>query len=130
MDFQWPPKCFSRSCTRHWRDPDSGKVEKKMKPLLLWLPALSFATALVQGPGNATVDARSDKASAITTDQHANKEADLEISRKIRHELSQHKRLAAYATSMRISTIDGKVILRGPVRCDEDKRAIASTAKR
>jgi len=59
-----------------------------------------------------------------TADQQKGNETDVEITRDIRRAITQDKNLSTYAKNIKIITQNGNVTLRGPVRSEEDKKAI------
>ena len=63
-----------------------------------------------------------------TADQQKENRSDREITRQIRESVAQDKSLSTYAHNVKIVTQNGQVTLRGPVRSDDEKRAIESKA--
>jgi len=78
-------------------------------------------------PDNTKVNERDRQAGALTADQQEGK-TDTETSRRVRQALVRAKVLSAYAHNVKIITQDGIVTLRGPVRTDEERNAIAMLA--
>jgi hyperosmotically inducible periplasmic protein len=68
-----------------------------------------------------------DKASP-TADQQKDNRSDREITRQIRQSLVKDKSLSTYAHNIKIITQNGQVTLKGPVRSDDEKRAIEAKA--
>ena len=68
-----------------------------------------------------------DKASP-TADQQQETRSDREITRQIRRSLIKDKSLSTYAHNVKIITHDGQVTLKGPVRSEDEKRAIEAKA--
>jgi hyperosmotically inducible protein len=68
------------------------------------------------------------KAHANTADNQKENTSDREITRKIRQSITSEKSLSTYAHNVKIVTQDGQVTLKGPVRDDNEKQAIASKA--
>jgi osmotically-inducible protein OsmY len=58
-----------------------------------------------------------------------NHRSDLEITRSIRQSLVKDPHLSLDAHNIKIITQNGKVILKGPVRSDEEKAIVAEKAK-
>ena len=54
--------------------------------------------------------------------------ADRDTTQKIRKAVMGDKSLSTYAHNVKILVHDGKVTLRGPVRSEEEKRAVADMA--
>jgi len=63
-----------------------------------------------------------------TADQQKGNETDIKITRDIRRAITQDKNLSSYAKNIKIITQNGNVTLRGPVRSEEDKKAIEAKA--
>jgi hyperosmotically inducible periplasmic protein len=63
-----------------------------------------------------------------TADQQKGNKADIEITRDIRRAITKDKNLSSYAKNIKIITQNGNVTLRGPVRSEEDKKAIETKA--
>ena len=63
-----------------------------------------------------------------TADQQKENASDREITQKIRHAIVSDKALSTYARNIKVITQNGDVTLRGPVRSEEDKRAVEAKA--
>jgi osmotically-inducible protein OsmY len=66
--------------------------------------------------------------SAPTADQQKHDLADRDITRQIRQSVIRDKTLSTYAHNVKIISQNGMVTLRGPVRSDDEKRAIEADA--
>ena len=76
---------------------------------------------------NTAVNARDTK--ALTADEQAyGSDRDVEITRLIRKEITDHKELSTYAKNVKIITLGGKVFLRGPVESEQEKIQIKAHA--
>lgn len=64
-----------------------------------------------------------------TADQQQENPADRELTSKVRKALTGNKALSTYAKNVKIIAQEGKVTLRGPVRSEEEKKAIEATAE-
>lgn len=64
----------------------------------------------------------------VTADQQSNAAADRALTQKIRKALIADKSLSTYAHNVKIITINGAVTLKGPVKSEEEKQKVASTA--
>lgn len=99
--------------------------------------ALIFAVALGTGFAQANqtegkVDQDNtarNKEMKTTADEQSNKPNDLELTRKIRADLMANKELSTYAHNIKIITRDGNVLLRGPVRSENEKAVIDRIAR-
>jgi hyperosmotically inducible protein len=84
-----------------------------------------FATA--QEADNTSAN-KADRGNAPNADKAKNDAADRELMRHIRKDLVGDKSLSTYAHNVKVVAINGKVTLRGPVRSEEEKRAIEEHA--
>ena len=65
---------------------------------------------------------------APTADQQRQATKDRELARRVRRSLVTDKSLSTYAHNIKIVAQNGVVTLKGPVRSDQEKSAIASKA--
>jgi len=77
---------------------------------------------------NSKVNQRDQSESEATADQQKNNRSDLEITKEIRHALTQDKSLSTYAHNVKVISQNGKVTLKGPVRSDKEKTAVIAKA--
>ena len=94
-----------------------------------------FTTALLAGslalfagaqePDNTKVN-KNDKP---TADQAKNNASDRDTMQKIRQAIMDDKSLSTYAHNVKVISKNGKVTLKGPVRSEEEKRAIEAKAE-
>jgi hyperosmotically inducible periplasmic protein len=63
-----------------------------------------------------------------TADQQKNGRSDVAITKEIRRSISQDKSISGYARNVKVITQSGQVTLKGPVRSEEEKKAIESKA--
>jgi hyperosmotically inducible protein len=80
-------------------------------------------------PDNSAVNVRDRNDQTKTAGDQAENEADRTISQNIRKELSADDSLSTNGKNVKIITADGKVTLRGPVKSDAEKSAIAGKAQ-
>jgi len=98
---------------------------------ILILDISSFAQApktQTTPPDNTKINERDRNTARPTADQQKENRSDLEITRQIRRSITQDKDLSTYAKNVKIVTQDGSVTLRGPVRSEEEKKAIEAKA--
>lgn len=92
--------------------------------------ALSFAAASVHGsilqqePDNTSAN----KNQGMTADQQKNNPADRELAQKIRQSITNDKSLSTDAHNVKVIVRNGKVILKGPVQTEEEKKSILDKA--
>jgi hyperosmotically inducible periplasmic protein len=94
---------------------------------------LSVGSVLAQepastAPDNTRVNRRDRSQSEPTADQQTGSRSDREITQQIRRSIVQDKSLSTYAHNIKVVTQNGEVTLKGPVRSDEEKRAVESKA--
>jgi hyperosmotically inducible periplasmic protein len=63
-----------------------------------------------------------------TADQQKNNRSDRDITQQIRKAITQDKSLSTYAHNVKVITQNGQVTLKGPVRSDDEKKAIEAKA--
>jgi hyperosmotically inducible protein len=71
---------------------------------------------------------RANKSDSPTADQQTNKVGDRELTQKIRKSVMDDKTLSTYAHNVKIIARNGAVTLKGPVRSEEEKKAIEAKA--
>jgi hyperosmotically inducible protein len=91
----------------------------KLKPI----PALLLAAGLSCG-----VAAQSSAAPPQSDASQPTSSADRDTAKKIRKAIVDDKSLSTYAHNVKILARDGQVTLRGPVRSEAEKQAIADKA--
>ena len=77
---------------------------------------------------NTKVNQRDRNAGELTADQQKENRSDRDITQQIRKAIVQDKSLSSYAHNVKIITQDGTVTLKGPVRSEEEKKAIEAKA--
>lgn len=87
-------------------------------------------TAEPQGtsPDNTRMNTQDRDKAAPTADQQKDNRSDREITQQIRQSLMSDKSLSTYGHNVKIITQNGQVTLKGPVRSDEEKKAIEAKA--
>jgi osmotically-inducible protein OsmY len=108
----------------------------KLTRLLVPLGSLVFGVSLIAGPILWYQGARptmagsktNDEQTGPTADQKKMNPADRALTQQIRKAIHHDKSLSSYAQNIKIMTRNGKVILRGPVRSDEEKGDLEAKA--
>ena len=77
---------------------------------------------------NTTVNQRDRNPNEPTADLQKNNPSDRDITQQIRRAIMKDKSLSSYAHNVKVTTQNGQVTLKGPVRSDEEKRAIEAKA--
>ena len=102
-----------------------------MKIIRIVLPALLCGSWLIvsgQEPDNTKVNKRDRDRSEPTADQQKGNVADRDLTKKIRQSIVADKSLSTYAHNVKVISQNGVVTLKGPVRSEEEKKAIESKA--
>lgn len=106
------------------------------KETLLFVILFVSAVFLVSIPGaclaqpadNTKINKRDTAPKELTADQQGQSVQDREITQKIRRAVVDDKSLSTYAHNVKIITVGGRVTLKGPVRSEEEKKAIEEKA--
>jgi hyperosmotically inducible periplasmic protein len=80
-------------------------------------------------PDNSAVNLRDREPGAMTAGQQSNAKSEVEITRGIRRAVVKDNSLSILAHNVKIVSANGSVTLRGPVKTEEEKSAIASKAQ-
>lgn len=80
-------------------------------------------------PDNSGVNVRDRAPGAVTAGQQSDAKSDVEIASKIRSAVVEDHSLSTLAHNVKIVSANGSVTLRGPVKTEEEKAAIASKAQ-
>ena len=91
---------------------------------LIALPASAQQTA----PDNTKVNKADPAKGTVTADQQKENAADRDLAKKIRQAVVGDKSLSTYAHNVKIVARDGHVTLKGPVRSEAEKTAVAAKA--
>jgi len=87
-----------------------------------------MAQAPSTAPDNTKVNTRDRKTSAVTADQQKENRSDRDITADIRKALMDNKDMSTYAHNVKVITRNGMVTLKGPVRSEDEKKAIEAKA--
>jgi hyperosmotically inducible protein len=78
---------------------------------------------------NSGVNVRDRNDAAVTAGQQSNMKSDVELTRRIRRAVVKDSSLSVMAHNVKIVSANGNVTLRGPVKTEAEKDAIASKAQ-
>ena len=78
---------------------------------------------------NSGVNVRDRDDAAVTAGQQSNMKSDVELTRRIRGAVVKDSSLSVMAHNVKIVSTNGNVTLRGPVKTEAEKEAIASKAQ-
>jgi osmotically-inducible protein OsmY len=91
--------------------------------------ALSMQPLGAQTPAdNTKVNTRDRAKGEVTADQQKDNAADRTITQKIRKSLVSDKSLSSYAHNVKVIAQGGQVTLKGPVRSENEKKAVEAKA--
>ena len=79
-------------------------------------------------PDNTKMNAQDRDKASPTADQQKENRSDREITQQIRQSLVKDKSLSTYGHNVKVITQNGQVTLKGPVRSDDEKKAIEAKA--
>jgi osmotically-inducible protein OsmY len=79
-------------------------------------------------PDNTKVNQRDRNADQPTADQKKNDRSDRMLTKNIRKSIMADKSLSIYAHNVKIISQNGTVTLKGPVKSDEEKKAVIAKA--
>jgi osmotically-inducible protein OsmY len=96
---------------------------------LLFVAALLAFTGFAQKPDNTGTNKRDRDSGAATAQEQSNDAADRQVVQEIRRAIMKDKSLSGYAHNVKIISQDGAIVLRGPVRSDDEKRTVESIAQ-
>jgi hyperosmotically inducible periplasmic protein len=77
---------------------------------------------------NTKTNERDRSANEPTADQQKDNRSDRDITQQIRQSIMKDKSLSTYAHNVKVITQHGQVTLKGPVRSEDEKRAIEAKA--
>jgi hyperosmotically inducible periplasmic protein len=80
-------------------------------------------------PDNSAVNVRDRAPDAMTAGEQSNAKSDVELTREIRRAVVKDDSLSMLAHNVKIVAANGAVTLRGPVKTEQEKVAIANKAQ-
>jgi hyperosmotically inducible periplasmic protein len=92
-----------------------------------WVVAQDSATQNTPAD-NTRMNQRDRNANEPTADQQKDNRSDRDITQQVRQSIMKDKSLSTYAHNVKIVTQNGQVTLKGPVRSDDEKRAVEAKA--
>lgn len=100
------------------------------RPTVLASACLCVLTAVgfAQAPDNTSANKRDRNPSEATADQQKMNSSDTDLTKNIRSAIVSDKSLSTYAHNIKIISQNGAVTLKGPVKSDEEKKAIIAKA--
>ena len=116
----------------HWRQLT---LKKTALSLVLSFSLLGLGTVSIAqdsrpvAPDNSAVNTRDRAPNAMTAGEQSNAKSDVELTRQIRRAVVKDDSLSMQAHNVKIVVANGAVTLRGPVKTEQEKVAIASKAE-
>ena len=109
------------------------RIRPRIASAGVWLSLAVSAPVFAQQPATNTSQTAPDNTKANKTDQlsadkQKNGKHDLAITRDIRRALVADKSLSTYAHNVKVITANGAVTLKGPVRSEEERKAVEAKA--
>jgi len=114
-----------------------GGVMHRIRPRIasagVWLSLAVSAPVFAQQPATNTSqtapdNTKANKTAQLSADKQKNGKHDLAITRDIRRALVADKSLSTYAHNVKVITANGAVTLKGPVRSEEERKAVEAKA--
>jgi hyperosmotically inducible periplasmic protein len=94
-----------------------------------WLVAQDQSSQGTAAPAdNTKLNQQDQSANQPTADQQKENRSDRDLTQQIRRAIVKDKSLSTYAHNVKIIAQNGQVTLKGPVRSDEEKRAVEAKA--
>ena len=110
-------------------------MKQRVATLALSLALLGLASVTMAqnpppvAPDNSGVNVRDRNPETMTAGQQSNAKGDVELTRRIRRAVVKDNSLSMMAHNVKIISANGSVILRGPVKTEEEKATIARKAQ-
>lgn len=103
---------------------------KKIQHILLAITFCAAVTGLSAqtAPDNTKVNKRDRDANQPTADQQKENTSDRDVARNIRRSIVSDKSLSTYAHNIKVIAQNGTVTLKGPVKSEDEKKAIVAKA--
>lgn len=78
---------------------------------------------------NTKMNQRDRNPNELTADQQQNNLSDRDLTQQVRKAIEADKDLSTYAHNVKVIAQNGQVTLKGPVRSEEEKRAVEAKAR-
>ena len=95
---------------------------------MIGMTAVVLPAQQEQKADNTGVNARDRQAGEPTADQQKANVSDRDMTKNIRRSIMKDKSLSTYAHNVKVISEHGTVTLKGPVRSEEEKRAVEAKA--
>ena len=109
--------------------PAAPPADQQTAPQADQQPAAQNASPADHTPAdNTKLNERDRNANEPTADRQKDNRSDREITQQVRKAIVKDKSLSTYAHNVKVITQNGMVTLKGPVRSEEEKKAIEAKA--
>lgn len=105
-----------------------GSVGAVAQPLAAQQPPTASDSAQAPAGDNTKINKQDGSQNATTAQQQKETPADLELTQHVRKAIMADESLSTYAHNVKIISQNGTVTLKGPVRSEKEKQAIAAKA--
>ena len=95
----------------------------------LWNPASAQDPQNPPQPDNTKVNKQDRAQGGVTADQQKENRSDRDLTQQIRKSVIADKSLSGYAHNVKIITQNGAVTVKGPVRSEDERKAIVAKAE-
>jgi osmotically-inducible protein OsmY len=92
-------------------------------------PAWAQDTQNAPQPDNTKVNKQDRAQGGVTADQQKDNRSDRDLTQQIRKSVMADKSLSSYAHNVKIITQNGAVTVKGPVRSEDERKAIVAKAE-
>jgi hypothetical protein len=107
----------------------NGSMTLALSRYLVAMPLLFSGLAYAQTqPDNTKMNSGDQDKTAVTADQQKMNKTDRTLTQNIRKAVMADKTLSTYAHNVKIISQNGMVTLKGPVRSDDEKKAVVAKA--
>ena len=125
----WRPKCEVSGMLRNHSLPRYTALAGVLAAGLALNTASAQNTQNPPQPDNTRVNKQDRSPGAVTADQQKDNRGDRELTQQIRKSVMADKSLSSYGHNVKIVAQGGAVTLKGPVRSEEEKKAILAKAE-
>ncbi|WP_176736605.1 BON domain-containing protein [Oligoflexus tunisiensis] len=103
-------------------------MKRKIAIVLAGVACLSLSIAEAENKFVTIMTSAPEGRSALSAEHQSNADADITITRRIRQAVVKDDTLSLYAQNVKIITIDGHVVLKGPVRTEAERALVEQYA--
>ncbi len=93
------------------------------------ITATNGSPAALQEPDNTSNNKQQSQPGSATADKQKETPEDRDLAQKIRQSIVDDNSLSTYAHNVKVIVRDGKVVLKGPVQSEDEKKSIGAKAQ-